>query len=53
MCENVLLQFFQAQEMLGMYGKSPTSSGNYYVATGDSGHIMTHGALAGMIIAGL
>jgi len=42
--------FFQAQEMLGMYGKSPNSSGNYYIATGDSGHIMTHGALAGMII---
>lgn len=48
----VVLQSFQAQEMLGMYGRSPTSYGNYYIATGDSGQIMTHGALAGMIISG-
>ena len=48
----IVVQYFQTQEMLGMYGRSPTSWGNYYIATGDSGHIMTHGALAGMIISG-
>lgn len=38
--------------MLGLYGKSPTSMGNYYIATGDCGHILTGGTLAGMIISG-
>ncbi|DBB18648.1 TPA: hypothetical protein ACH3X3_000265 [Trebouxia sp. C0006] len=41
---------FETQEMLGLYGKSPTSMGNYYIATGDCGHILTGGTLAGMII---
>ena len=46
------LQIFETQEMLGLYGKSPTSHGNYYIATGDCGHILTGGTLAGMIISG-
>lgn len=46
------LQIFETQEMLGMYGKSPNSHGNYYIATGDCGHILTGGTLAGMIISG-
>lgn len=41
---------FETREMLGLYGKSPTSFGNYYIATGDCGHILTGGTLAGMII---
>lgn len=41
---------FETQEMLGMYGRSPNSHGNYYIATGDCGHILTGGTLAGMII---
>ena len=47
-----MLQIFEMQEMLGLYGKSPTSLGNYYIATGDCGHILTGGTLAGMIISG-
>lgn len=47
------LQIFETQEMLGLYGKSPTSNGNYYIATGDCGHILTGGTLAGMIISGI
>ena len=47
-----MLQIFETQEMLGLYGKSPTSMGNYYIATGDCGHILTGGTLAGMIISG-
>lgn len=49
----ITLQIFETQEMLGLYGKSPTSRGNYFVATGDCGHILTGGTLAGMIISGL
>lgn len=47
------LQIFETQEMLGMYGRSPNSHGNYYIATGDCGHILTGGTLAGMIISGI
>ncbi len=47
-----MLQIFETQEMLGLYGKSPTSMGHYYIATGDCGHILTGGTLAGMIISG-
>ncbi len=47
-----MVQIFETQEMLGLYGKSPTSTGNYYIATGDCGHILTGGTLAGMIISG-
>lgn len=47
------LQIFETQEMLGLYGKSPTSHGNYYIATGDCGHILTGGTLAGLIISGI
>ena len=47
-----MMQIFETREMLGLYGRSPTSFGNYYVATGDCGHILTGGTLAGMIISG-
>ena len=50
---SAMLQIFETQEMLGLYGKAPTSTGNYFIATGDCGHILTGGTLAGMIISGM
>ena len=35
---------------LAYIGRNPLDDDNVYVATGDSGHGMTHGTLAGMLI---
>ncbi len=39
-------------DMMAFIGKAPTLD-NVYVATGDSGHGMTHGTIAGMLISDL
>lgn len=43
-------QVYEPVDGLGFIGRNPGDSDNVYIATGDSGHGMTHGTLAGMII---
>ena len=38
---------------LAFIGRNPCDQPNVYIATGDSGHGMTHGTLAGMILTDL
>ena len=45
-------QVMEPVDGLGFIGRNPGSS-NVYIATGDSGHGMTHGTIAGMLIGDL
>jgi Rieske Fe-S protein len=46
-------QVFEPVDGLGFIGRNPGDSDNVYIATGDSGHGMTHGTIAGMLITDL
>jgi len=46
-------QVMEPVDGLAFLGKDPGSDDNVYVATGDSGQGITHGAIAGMLIADL
>lgn len=46
------LQTFQSSEKLGLYGKNTVGNTDYYIASGDSGHITVGGTIGGMVIAG-
>ncbi len=43
-------QVMEPFDGLGFIGRNPLDSDNVYIATGDSGQGMTHGAIAGMLI---
>ena len=43
-------QVFEPVDGLGFIGRNPGDTDNVYIATGDSGHGMTHGTIAGMLI---
>ncbi|EHJ46958.1 FAD dependent oxidoreductase [Solidesulfovibrio carbinoliphilus subsp. oakridgensis] len=45
-------QVLETFDGLGYIGKNPTEA-NVYIATGDSGHGLTHGAIAGMLLSDL
>ncbi|DBA83939.1 TPA: hypothetical protein ACH3X1_006435 [Trebouxia sp. C0004] len=42
---------FQSSEKLGLYGKNTVGNTDYYIASGDSGHITVGGTVGGMVIA--
>ncbi|SIQ98216.1 FAD-dependent oxidoreductase [Pontibacter lucknowensis] len=46
-------QVFEPVDGLAFIGRNPGDSDNVYIATGDSGHGMTHGTIAGMLITDL
>jgi glycine/D-amino acid oxidase-like deaminating enzyme/nitrite reductase/ring-hydroxylating ferredoxin subunit len=46
-------QVLEPADYLGFIGRNPGDADNVYISTGDSGHGMTHGTLAGMIISDL
>ncbi|HMJ51409.1 MAG TPA: FAD-dependent oxidoreductase [Polyangiaceae bacterium] len=46
-------QVLEPFDHLALIGRDPTGERNVYLCTGDSGHGMTHGALAGVLIADL
>jgi glycine/D-amino acid oxidase-like deaminating enzyme/nitrite reductase/ring-hydroxylating ferredoxin subunit len=46
-------QVYEPFDHLAFIGRDPTGARNVYLCTGDSGHGMTHGALAGVLIADL
>jgi glycine/D-amino acid oxidase-like deaminating enzyme/nitrite reductase/ring-hydroxylating ferredoxin subunit len=46
-------QVYEPFDHLGFIGRDPTGASNVYLCTGDSGHGMTHGALAGVLIGDL
>jgi glycine/D-amino acid oxidase-like deaminating enzyme/nitrite reductase/ring-hydroxylating ferredoxin subunit len=46
-------QVMEPVDGLAFIGRNPMDDDNVYIATGDSGHGMTHGTLAGMIITDL
>ena len=46
-------QVYEPFDHLAFIGRDPTGERNVYLCTGDSGHGMTHGALAGILIADL
>lgn len=46
-------QVLEPVDGLGFIGRNPGDSENVYIATGDSGHGMTHGTIAGMLITDL
>lgn len=46
-------QIMEPVDGLGYIGRNPADTGNIYIATGDSGHGMTHGTIAGMLITDL
>jgi glycine/D-amino acid oxidase-like deaminating enzyme/nitrite reductase/ring-hydroxylating ferredoxin subunit len=46
-------QVLEPVDHLGFIGRNPGGDGNVYIATGDSGQGMTHGTIAGMLIADL
>jgi glycine/D-amino acid oxidase-like deaminating enzyme/nitrite reductase/ring-hydroxylating ferredoxin subunit len=46
-------QVMEPIDGLAFIGRNPMDDDNVYIATGDSGHGMTHGTLAGMIISDL
>jgi len=46
-------QVMETVDGLGFIGRNPLDADNVYVATGDSGMGMTHGTIAGMLIADL
>jgi glycine/D-amino acid oxidase-like deaminating enzyme/nitrite reductase/ring-hydroxylating ferredoxin subunit len=43
-------QIIEPIDGLAYIGRNPADSDNVYIATGDSGHGLTHGTLAGMIL---
>jgi Rieske Fe-S protein len=43
-------QVMEPVDFLAVIGRNPGDSKNVYIATGDSGHGMTHGTIAGMLI---
>lgn len=43
-------QVYEPADSLAFIGRNPVGDGNVYIVTGDSGHGMTHGAIAGMLI---
>ncbi len=43
-------QIFEPADGLAYIGQNPGDHGRVYVATGDSGHGMTHGTIAGMLL---
>ena len=46
-------QVMEPYDGLGFIGRNPLDAGNVYVASGDSGHGMTHATIAGLLIADL
>jgi len=46
-------QVLEPTDGLAFLGPPPTGAANLFIATGDSGHGMTHGTLAGMILGDL
>jgi hypothetical protein len=46
-------QVFETVDGLGYIGKNPGDAKNVYIATGDSGMGMTHGTIAGILLADL
>jgi glycine/D-amino acid oxidase-like deaminating enzyme/nitrite reductase/ring-hydroxylating ferredoxin subunit len=46
-------QIIEPADGLAFIGRNPGDSSNVYVVTGDSGHGMTHGVIAGMLICDL
>jgi Rieske Fe-S protein len=46
-------QVMEPADGLAFIGRNPLDAGNVYVASGDSGHGMTHGTIAGLLIADL
>ena len=46
-------QVMETVDGLGFIGRNPLDADNVYIATGDSGMGMTHGTIAGMLIADL
>ncbi|MBA9077472.1 FAD-dependent oxidoreductase [Rufibacter quisquiliarum] len=46
-------QVMEPVDYLGYIGRNPGDSKNVYIATGDSGHGMTHGTIAGILITDL
>jgi glycine/D-amino acid oxidase-like deaminating enzyme/nitrite reductase/ring-hydroxylating ferredoxin subunit len=46
-------QVIEPSDSLAFIGKNPGDSDTVYIATGDSGHGMTHGTIAGMLITDL
>ncbi|GHA59937.1 (2Fe-2S) ferredoxin [Pontibacter akesuensis] len=46
-------QVYEPVDGLAYIGRNPGSTDNVYIATGDSGHGITHGTIAGMILTDL
>jgi glycine/D-amino acid oxidase-like deaminating enzyme/nitrite reductase/ring-hydroxylating ferredoxin subunit len=46
-------QVIEPADSLAFIGRNPLDDDNVYIATGDSGHGMTHGTLAGMLLTDL
>jgi nitrite reductase/ring-hydroxylating ferredoxin subunit len=46
-------QVMEPTDGLAFIGRNPTDAANVYVATGDSGHGMTHGTIAAILLADL
>lgn len=46
-------QVMEPSDGVAFIGRNPSDAENVYVATGDSGHGMTHGTIAGMLICDL
>jgi glycine/D-amino acid oxidase-like deaminating enzyme/nitrite reductase/ring-hydroxylating ferredoxin subunit len=46
-------QIIEPVDGLAFIGRNPMDTPNIYIATGDSGHGMTHGAIAGMLLSDL
>lgn len=46
-------QVMETIDGLAFIGRNPLDSDNVYIATGDSGHGMTHGTIAGMLLTDL
>ena len=46
-------QVYEPADSLAFIGRNPSDDDNVYIVTGDSGHGMTHGCIAGMLIGDL
>ena len=46
-------QVLEPADSLAFIGRNPLDKDNVFIATGDSGHGMTHGTIAGMLITDL
>ncbi|HYF38088.1 MAG TPA: FAD-dependent oxidoreductase [Gemmatimonadales bacterium] len=46
-------QVMEPVDAMGYIGRNPGDKGHIFIATGDSGHGMTHGTIAGMLITDL